>query len=87
MMASRSTAAAGGGGGGREKTYFEQQRELLIGEIAMVGNDFSSVEALWSQFESVMAKPEDQHNTETEGHEGNVEQKSTPQPKQEEEEE
>ncbi|OTB01019.1 hypothetical protein M426DRAFT_323802 [Hypoxylon sp. CI-4A] len=64
----------------REKTttttYFEQQREALIGEIAMsfehvlaninklnrsleavtaVGNEFSSVEALWSQFESVMA--------------------------------
>ncbi|KAM0284522.1 hypothetical protein ACHAQH_001888 [Verticillium albo-atrum] len=38
------------------KTYFEQQREALIGEIAMVGNEFSSVEALWSQFENVMAK-------------------------------
>ncbi|TPX11864.1 uncharacterized protein E0L32_007362 [Thyridium curvatum] len=66
---------------GREKTYFEQQREALIGDIAMsfehvlanvnklnrsleaviaVGNEFSSVEALWSQFENVMAKePED----------------------------
>ncbi|CAH0022021.1 unnamed protein product [Clonostachys rhizophaga] len=64
----------------REKTYFEQQREALIGEIAMsfehvlaninklnrsleaviaVGNEFSSVEALWSQFENVMAKDED----------------------------
>ncbi|KAK4133145.1 hypothetical protein BT67DRAFT_443078 [Trichocladium antarcticum] len=62
---------------GREKTYFEQQRGELIGEIAMsfehvlaninklnrsleaviaVGNEFSSVEALWSQFENVMAK-------------------------------
>ncbi|KAL2175332.1 DASH complex subunit Dad1-domain-containing protein [Thermothelomyces heterothallicus CBS 202.75] len=61
----------------REKTYFEQQREELIGEIAAnfehvlaninklnrsleaviaVGNEFSSVEALWSQFENVMAK-------------------------------
>lgn len=61
----------------RDKTYFEQQREALIGEIAMsfeqvlsninklnrsleavvaVGNEFSSVEALWSQFENVMAK-------------------------------
>ncbi|KAJ4328276.1 Dolichyl-diphosphooligosaccharide-protein glycosyltransferase subunit dad1 [Fusarium piperis] len=63
--------------GGHEKTYFEQQREALIGEIAMsfehvlaninklnrsleavvaVGNEFSSVEALWSQFENVMDK-------------------------------
>ncbi|PNY28488.1 DASH complex subunit DAD1 [Tolypocladium capitatum] len=68
----------------REKTYFEQQREALIGEIAIligpppqsfehvlaninklnrsleaviaVGNEFSSVEALWSQFENVLAK-------------------------------
>ncbi|KAI8243995.1 DASH complex subunit DAD1 [Colletotrichum sp. SAR 10_99] len=67
--------------GGREKTYFEQQREELIGEIAMsfehvlaninklnrsleavitVGNEFSSVEALWSQFENVMAKEPEQ---------------------------
>ncbi|OAA35701.1 DASH complex, subunit Dad1 [Metarhizium rileyi] len=62
-----------------EKTYFEQQREALIGDIATsfehvlaninklnrslesvieVGNEFSSVEALWSQFEHVMAKDE-----------------------------
>lgn len=60
-----------------EKSYFDQQREALMGEIAMsfehvlanlnklnrsleaintVGNEFSSVEALWSQFEAVMAK-------------------------------
>ncbi|KAI0479130.1 DASH complex subunit Dad1-domain-containing protein [Xylariaceae sp. FL0804] len=73
-MAARSTSAAGGRDG---KSYFEQQREALIGEIAMsfehvlaninklnrsleavvaVGNEFSSVEALWSQFENVMAK-------------------------------
>ncbi|KAK7736481.1 Dolichyl-diphosphooligosaccharide-protein glycosyltransferase subunit dad1 [Diaporthe eres] len=59
--------------------YFEQQREALMGEIAMsfeqvlaninklnrnleavitVGNEFSSVEALWSTFENVMAKEE-----------------------------
>ncbi|KAK0634670.1 putative DASH complex subunit DAD1 [Bombardia bombarda] len=66
----------------REKSYFEQQREELIGEIAMsfehvlaninklnrsleaviaVGNEFSSVEALWSQFENVMGKePEEE---------------------------
>ncbi|KAJ2896353.1 putative dash complex subunit dad1 protein [Zalerion maritima] len=67
--------------GGREKTYFEQQRESLVMEIATsfehvlaninklnrgleatvaVGNEFSSVEALWSQFESVMAQKEQQ---------------------------
>ncbi|KAI2631777.1 DASH complex subunit Dad1-domain-containing protein [Xylaria nigripes] len=81
---SRSVSAMAGntgvGGATREKTYFEQQREALIGEIAMsfehvlaninklnrsleavvaVGNEFSSVEALWSQFENVMAKDED----------------------------
>ncbi|KAJ2976742.1 hypothetical protein NUW58_g8010 [Xylaria curta] len=102
---SRSASALGGGmssgaGGAREKTHFEQQREALIGEIAMetrelgefgptralanyypqsfehvlaninklnrsleavvaVGNEFSSVEALWSQFENVMAKDEE----------------------------
>ncbi|KAF5525532.1 DASH complex subunit DAD1 [Colletotrichum aenigma] len=74
--------------GGREKTYFEQQREELIGEIAMsfehvlaninklnrsleavitVGNEFSSVEALWSQFENVMAKEPEQQPKEGEG--------------------
>ncbi|KAK8862760.1 DASH complex subunit Dad1-domain-containing protein [Apiospora arundinis] len=68
----------------REKTYFEQQREDLIGEIAMsfehvlaninklnrsleaviaVGHEFSSVEALWSQFEGVMAKEPEQQPT------------------------
>ncbi|KAK1544393.1 DASH complex subunit Dad1 [Colletotrichum paranaense] len=68
--------------GTREKTYFEQQREELIGEIAMnfeqvlaninklnrsleavitVGNEFSSVEALWSQFENVMAKESEEN--------------------------
>ncbi|KAJ1338703.1 DASH complex subunit DAD1 [Microdochium nivale] len=88
MSASAGGGGAGGGGGygggQREKTYFEQQREALIGEIAMsfehvlaninklnrsleaviaVGNEFSSVEALWSQFENVMAKePEDGAN-------------------------
>ncbi|KAK8209968.1 DASH complex subunit Dad1, partial [Phyllosticta paracitricarpa] len=57
------------------KSYFEQQREALVGEIAVslesvlqninrlnrslegviaVGNEFGSVEALWSQFENVM---------------------------------
>ncbi|OHE97012.1 DASH complex subunit Dad1 [Colletotrichum orchidophilum] len=76
--------------GTREKTYFEQQREELIGEIAMnfeqvlaninklnrsleavitVGNEFSSVEALWSQFENVMAK-EPEENKQGESEEG-----------------
>ncbi|OJD40691.1 dash complex subunit dad1 [Diplodia corticola] len=66
-----------GGGGGGEKTYFEQQREMLVGDVAQnleavlqnmnklnrslegiiaVGNEFGSVEALWSQFENVMAR-------------------------------
>ncbi|KAL0256350.1 Dolichyl-diphosphooligosaccharide-protein glycosyltransferase subunit dad1 [Diplodia seriata] len=64
-------------GGTGEKTYFEQQREMLVGEAAQnleavlqnmnklnrslesiiaVGNEFGSVEALWSQFENVMAR-------------------------------
>ncbi|KAI2783300.1 DASH complex subunit Dad1-domain-containing protein [Daldinia loculata] len=110
----RSTTPAGT----REKTYFEQQREALIGEIAMVrillthiphfpllsavayfptsfnhillqsfehvlaninklnrsleavvavGNEFSSVEALWSQFEGVMAKDPEEATPEGEG--------------------
>ncbi|KAI1439060.1 DASH complex subunit Dad1-domain-containing protein [Xylaria sp. CBS 124048] len=84
MSHSRSVSAkpghGGGGGATREKTYFELQREALIGEIAMsfehvlaninklnrsleavvaVGNEFSSVEALWSQFENVMAKDDE----------------------------
>ncbi|KAK0705099.1 DASH complex subunit Dad1-domain-containing protein [Lasiosphaeris hirsuta] len=81
----RSASAAGA----REKTYFEQQREELMAEIAMsfehvlaninklnrsleavvtVGNEFSSVEALWSQFENVMAKdPEEANKSEHEG--------------------
>ncbi|MCJ1376419.1 hypothetical protein MMC20_007661 [Loxospora ochrophaea] len=62
-----------------DKSYFEQQRDALVGEIAVslehvlqninklnrslegviaVGNEFGSVEALWSQFENVMAKDE-----------------------------
>ncbi|KAI1210790.1 DASH complex subunit Dad1-domain-containing protein [Annulohypoxylon truncatum] len=75
----------------REKSYFEQQREALIGEIAMsfehvlaninklnrsleavvaVGNEFSSVEALWSQFENVMAKDPEDGKAGSEGEEG-----------------
>ncbi|KAI7931894.1 aldehyde dehydrogenase [Pyricularia oryzae] len=90
-MHQRSLSAAGG----REKTPFEQQREALIGEIAMsfeqvlanmnklnrsleavitVGNEFSSVEALWSQFENVMAKDPDEGKIEGEGSDGDGEQ-------------
>ncbi|KAK1999732.1 DASH complex subunit Dad1 [Colletotrichum falcatum] len=79
--------------GAKEKTYFEQQREELIGEIAMsfehvlaninklnrsleavitVGNEFSSVEALWSQFENVMAKEPDQNKEGDGGGEGDT---------------
>ncbi|KND94610.1 DASH complex subunit DAD1 [Tolypocladium ophioglossoides CBS 100239] len=76
----------------REKTYFEQQREALVGEIAVslehvlaninklnrsleaviaVGNEFSSVEALWSQFENVMVKDDEGGATKQgEQHEG-----------------
>lgn len=85
-MASRSTSAAGTRGG--EKSYFEQQREELIAEIAMsfehvlaninklnrsleavitVGNEFSSVEALWSQFENVMGKEQGEGGEREEG--------------------
>ncbi|CAI0654442.1 unnamed protein product [Colletotrichum noveboracense] len=87
-MASHQRSFSHSEGGGREKTYFEQQREELIGEIAMsfehvlaninklnrsleavitVGNEFSSVEALWSQFENVMAKESEQQPKEGEG--------------------
>ncbi|KAF2121399.1 DASH complex subunit Dad1-domain-containing protein [Lophiotrema nucula] len=84
-----SSTAAGGGGGAPEQSYFEQQRTLLVGEIAQslehvlqninklnrsieevtgVGNEFAPVEALWSQFENVMAK--DQDTEQREGGEG-----------------
>ncbi|EON60901.1 hypothetical protein W97_00111 [Coniosporium apollinis CBS 100218] len=75
-----------------EKSYFEQQRDALVGEIAQslehvlqnlnklnrslegviaVGNEFGSVEALWSQFENVMAKePETEAGTQDEEREG-----------------
>ncbi|KAF2103124.1 hypothetical protein NA57DRAFT_72107 [Rhizodiscina lignyota] len=78
--------------GASEPTYFEQQRALLVGEIAQsmehvlqninklnrslegiiaVGNEFSSVEALWSQFENVMAKDTSTEGAETkQGEEG-----------------
>ncbi|KAF8864863.1 hypothetical protein BDZ45DRAFT_736989 [Acephala macrosclerotiorum] len=74
-----------------EKSYFEQQREILLQEIAVsfehvlaninklnrslegvieVGNEFGSVEALWSQFENVMAKDPE---AEVEAHTGKEE--------------
>ncbi|KAM0486165.1 hypothetical protein ACHAPX_000867 [Trichoderma viride] len=77
-MDTRNTAS--GSNNSSSRAYFEQQREVLVGDIAesfeqvlssinklnrsleaviAVGNEFSSVEALWSQFENVMAKDED----------------------------
>ncbi|OAA59303.1 DASH complex, subunit Dad1 [Cordyceps fumosorosea ARSEF 2679] len=88
-------------GPSRDKSYFEQQREALLGDIAMsfeqvlgninklnrslesiiaVGNEFSSVETLWSQFENVMGKdetatkPGDEEEEEEEEEEGGGEQ-------------
>ncbi|KAM3066121.1 Dolichyl-diphosphooligosaccharide-protein glycosyltransferase subunit dad1 [Clarireedia jacksonii] len=55
-MSTTTRPSAHGANPGAEKSYFEQQREILLSEIAAVGNEFSSVEALWSQFENVMAK-------------------------------
>ncbi|GKZ25337.1 hypothetical protein AbraCBS73388_000802 [Aspergillus brasiliensis] len=42
-------------------TVFEQQRAELVREIAVVGNEFGSVEALWSQFENFMGRPGEEH--------------------------
>ncbi|KAK3387561.1 DASH complex subunit Dad1-domain-containing protein [Podospora didyma] len=105
-MASQHQRSASAAGTTREKSYFEQQREELIGEIAMsfehvlaninklnrsleaviaVGNEFSSVEALWSTFENVMAKdPEEaaaanSKDGEEEGHNDDYEEKETQQ--------
>ncbi|KAF1990844.1 hypothetical protein K402DRAFT_347938 [Aulographum hederae CBS 113979] len=73
--------------GAQSPTYFEQQRALLISEIAQslestlqnlnklnrslegviaVGNEFSSVEALWSQFENVMGHEKGEEGEEKE---------------------
>ncbi|KAG5949861.1 hypothetical protein E4U53_005692 [Claviceps sorghi] len=49
-----------------ERTFFASQREALLSDIALMGNDFSSVEALWSQFETVMAKDDGQKPPEQE---------------------
>ncbi|KAL9119381.1 MAG: hypothetical protein Q9187_004067 [Circinaria calcarea] len=81
-----------------EKSYFEQQRDALVGEIAIVrpssalsfeqvlqninklnrslegviavGNEFGSVEALWSQFENVMARGPDAEEEGKDGEKG-----------------
>ncbi|TKX19769.1 DASH complex subunit DAD1 [Elsinoe australis] len=88
-----STNARAQHGAVGEKSYFEQQREMLVNEIAAnmesvlqninklnrslegviaVGNEFSQVEGLWSQFENVMARPEDSQKDENiEGVTGN----------------
>ncbi|QUC23808.1 uncharacterized protein UV8b_08049 [Ustilaginoidea virens] len=70
----------------RDKTYFEEQRQALILDIATsfehvlaninklnrgledvikVGNEFSAVEALWSQFENVMGKDDGDAQTQS----------------------
>ncbi|RAO70890.1 uncharacterized protein BHQ10_006902 [Talaromyces amestolkiae] len=41
------------------RSEFESQRAELVREIALVGNEFSSVETLWSQFENVMGATEE----------------------------
>ena len=59
------------------KTYYEQQREMLVEEVTSVGNEFAPVESLWSHFENVMAKdPSEQQEGAQEGateHEGETE--------------
>ncbi|KAI9728120.1 MAG: hypothetical protein M1828_004581 [Chrysothrix sp. TS-e1954] len=81
MNASRENTAP-------EKSFFEQQRGLLVRDIGVslenvlqnlnnlnrnlegiiaVGNEFSSVEALWSHFENVMAKDSTSAEAETNG--------------------
>ncbi|KAF2473846.1 DASH complex subunit Dad1 [Lindgomyces ingoldianus] len=78
----RASTANGISATAPEKSFFEQQREILVGEIAQslehvlqninklnrsleeviaVGNEFSPVEALWSQFENVMAKDSEEN--------------------------
>lgn len=53
-----------------------QRRQRANGVGVQVGNEFSSVEALWSQFENVMAKDpdaDDQVPEDEEGEERNTE--------------
>ncbi|OAA80200.1 DASH complex, subunit Dad1 [Akanthomyces lecanii RCEF 1005] len=90
-------------GPSRDKSYFEQQREALLGDIAMsfeqvlgninklnrslesiiaVGNEFSSVEMLWSQFENVMGKDETAEKQGEGDNEGEEEEQSSSPPQQ-----
>ncbi|KAM0465073.1 hypothetical protein ACHAPV_002068 [Trichoderma viride] len=69
-MDTRNTASGSNSNSNSSRAYFEQQREVLVGDIAEVGNEFSSVEALWSQFENVMAKDEDGNNKAAAEHQG-----------------
>jgi hypothetical protein len=53
------------------RVYVMGKKKLIVG--GQVGNEFSSVEALWSQFENVMAKDPDaeaegQHTEEGDEH-------------------
>ncbi|KAK5077097.1 Dolichyl-diphosphooligosaccharide-protein glycosyltransferase subunit dad1 [Lithohypha guttulata] len=38
----------------RQPSEFEIRRAELVGQIGDIGNEFSQVEGLWSQFEDVM---------------------------------
>ncbi|KAM0463528.1 hypothetical protein ACHAO4_000245 [Trichoderma viride] len=69
-MDTRNTTSGSNSNSSSSRAYFEQQREVLVGDIAEVGNEFSSVEALWSQFENVMAKDEDGNNKAAAEHQG-----------------
>lgn len=42
-----------------------------------VGKEFSSVEALWSQFENFMGRPEDDEGEDNDNHHSNSKQKDT----------
>ncbi|KAL8841177.1 MAG: hypothetical protein Q9170_001031 [Blastenia crenularia] len=57
--------------GAAPTSSFLQQRDALIKDIGVVGNEFGAVEALWSQFENVMAKePGQGENGDAEGDDG-----------------
>ncbi|EXJ62837.1 hypothetical protein A1O7_03278 [Cladophialophora yegresii CBS 114405] len=43
-----------------QHSEFELRRAAFVGDIGEIGNEFSSVEALWSQFETVMGRSEEE---------------------------
>ncbi|KAI9661846.1 MAG: hypothetical protein M1821_009085 [Bathelium mastoideum] len=92
-MSATNKSSTNGTTGPKEPTYFEQQRSVLVGEVAQslehvlqnlnklnrnlegiiaVGNEFSSVEALWSQFENVMARDAEAEGGQGEAEEGHA---------------